>query len=63
VISSTYTPSPLTTTTRPEPSNADKQVTKQIRSLADIIGIELLDHVIIGTNGNYFSFRQENLFN
>jgi DNA repair protein RadC len=47
----------------PEPSNADKQVTKQIRSSADIIGIELLDHVIIGTNGNYFSFRQENLFN
>ncbi|ABL65640.1 JAB domain-containing protein [Chlorobium phaeobacteroides] len=47
----------------PEPSNADKQVTKQIRSSADIIGIELLDHVIIGSNGNHFSFRQEGLFN
>lgn len=47
----------------PEPSNADKTVTKQIRSSADIIGIELLDHVIIGSNGNHFSFRQEGLFN
>jgi len=47
----------------PEPSNADKTVTKQIRSSADFIDIELLDHVIIGSNGNYFSFRQEGLFN
>lgn len=44
-----------------EPSNADKQVTKVIADAGKIIGIELLDHVIMGTDSASFSFRERSL--
>lgn len=38
----------------PEPSDADIEVTKQINEAGKILGIELLDHIIIG-RGKYES--------
>lgn len=43
-----------------EPSNADKQVTSILQEAGNILQIELLDHVIIGTD-TYFSFREHSL--
>ena len=34
----------------PSPSTADIRITRQIHEASEIIGIDLLDHVIIGTN-------------
>lgn len=44
----------------PRPSNEDIEVTKRISEGGKILGIEILDHVIIG-DGNYFSFKDEGL--
>lgn len=38
----------------PTPSKADIEVTRRIKEASDILGIELLDHIIIG-DGNYKS--------
>lgn len=51
----------------PTPSSADVQVTRQLRDAAKTVGIDLLDHVIIGTKRadpagqGYYSFRQAGL--
>lgn len=42
----------------PEPSNDDFKVTKRVREAGKIMGIKLLDHVIVASNG-YYSFAQE----
>ncbi|MGE6415790.1 JAB domain-containing protein [Planococcus kocurii] len=39
------------------PSEEDHKVTNRLREAGDIIGIELLDHVIIG-NDSYLSFKE-----
>ncbi len=47
----------------PAPSKADVDITRQLRGAAEVVGIELLDHVILGQPGadplgrGYFSFR------
>ncbi|MCJ7765514.1 MAG: JAB domain-containing protein [Thiovulaceae bacterium] len=41
-----------------EPSIEDKRVTKRLKEVSTIIGIELLDHLILTVNG-YYSFREE----
>jgi len=47
----------------PEPSSADVSITRQLRDAARITGIELVDHVIVGTpdadpsGRGFFSFR------
>ncbi len=38
----------------PTPSKADIEVTRRIKKASDILGIELLDHIVIG-DGNYKS--------
>ncbi len=43
-----------------EPSNADKQVTSILKQAGSIIQIDLLDHVITGTD-TWFSFREHSL--
>lgn len=43
----------------PEPSEEDIEVTKQLSAAGELLGIELLDHVIIGQK-TYFSFREKN---
>lgn len=44
----------------PTPSGEDNVATQRLKEAASIIGIELLDHIIIGDN-NFFSFKEENL--
>lgn len=39
------------------PSNADKETTKLLKETADIIGIEILDHIIVGNN-QFYSFEE-----
>lgn len=35
----------------PEPSDEDRKITKQLVAAGKILGIEVLDHIIIGSNG------------
>jgi len=42
----------------PEPSKEDFAITERVEKAADLIGIELCDHVIIGREG-YYSFREK----
>lgn len=46
----------------PSPSRADKDITKRIQEVGELLGIGLLDHIIIGSNGAYYSFRENNGF-
>ena len=41
------------------PSNDDFNITKNIKSVGEILGVYLIDHIIIGTN-NYYSFKENN---
>lgn len=43
------------------PSEADKQITKKLKSAGDSLEIKVLDHLII-TETNYFSFVDEGIF-
>jgi len=43
-----------------QPSNADKQVTSILKKAGDLLQIELLDHVIVGSD-DWFSFRDHSL--
>jgi DNA repair protein RadC len=42
----------------PEPSVSDKELTRQLEMAAEIMGIEVLDHVIIGRD-KYYSFADK----
>ena len=44
----------------PSPSREDRLLTQRIREAGALIGIDLLDHVIIGNNC-YMSFREEGI--
>jgi DNA repair protein RadC len=44
----------------PEPSADDREITDQLTRAAQLFGIRVLDHVIIGRD-NYFSFADHNL--
>ena len=37
-----------------EPSISDKELTRQLKEAGDLLGIEVLDHVIIGRGEYYF---------
>ncbi len=39
-----------------DPSDADKELTKRLKKAANIIGINILDHIIIDGFGGYMSF-------
>ena len=51
------------------PSDADRAITRRIREAADILNVNFLDHVIIGsanmltdgTDRGFFSFREHGL--
>ena len=43
------------------PSDADKQITKKLRTAGDSLEIKVLDHLIV-TEFNYFSFVDEGIF-
>lgn len=42
----------------PEPSREDIAVTKRLDEAGQLLGIQLLDHVIIGSNGRYTSLKE-----
>lgn len=42
----------------PEPSQEDISITKRIADAGTLMGIELLDHIIIGLEGRYLSLRE-----
>lgn len=45
-----------------KPSKEDMAVTKRLRKCGALLDIELLDHIIVGgSNGEMFSFRNENM--
>lgn len=44
-----------------KPSSKDKEVTKRIRDAGDLLDIKLLDHIIVGHEGQYLSFSDEGL--
>lgn len=41
----------------PTPSGADIQLTRRLQKAGDVLGIELLDHVVIGDGGEHASLR------
>ncbi len=45
----------------PRPSRADQEITEHLTRAAKLFQLTIIDHVIIGTDGRYFSFRQRNL--
>jgi len=42
----------------PVPSGEDKQVTERLKSVGELVGIELLDHVVMGRE-RFYSFADE----
>jgi len=42
----------------PTPSGADIQLTRRLVKAGDVLGIELLDHVVIGDGGEHSSMRE-----
>jgi len=44
----------------PEPSAEDRAITDRLRQAADLIGIKIPDHVVIG-DGSFRSFAEEHL--
>lgn len=42
----------------PEPSVDDDKLTARLLAAGVLMGIDVLDHVIVGHNGRYFSFRE-----
>lgn len=43
------------------PSEADMDVTRKLKEAADIMGLSFLDHLIIGSPSDYYSFSEHNL--
>jgi len=43
-----------------QPSDADVQFTQRMKEAAELLGFNLLDHVIVGQQG-YFSFYQSGI--
>ena len=41
-----------------KPSKEDRKVTQRIKEAGELLGIKLMDHIIIGDNGDYYSFRE-----
>jgi len=44
----------------PEPSTDDIEITKRLEKAGNILGINVLDHIIVASSG-FYSFRQHNL--
>lgn len=44
------------------PSTSDIQTTARMQELGELIGISLVDHIITGRDGNYYSFRDKGEF-
>ena len=42
----------------PYPSQEDKDMTKKLKIALDLFGIQVHDHIILGSEGKYFSFAE-----
>ena len=45
----------------PQPSKEDRSITQRLKEAGALLGINVLDHLVIGADGRYFSFADENL--
>lgn len=43
------------------PSEEDKKITERLVEVGRIIGIEVIDHIIIGQDDEYYSFKEEGI--
>jgi len=43
------------------PSSEDISTTKRLDEAGNLLGVEVLDHIIVGANGNYRSFKEGGL--
>jgi hypothetical protein len=60
-----FAPRPLSSCTTiravtPAPSPEDIDITKRLKQVGDILGIRVLDHIVIGSEG-YFSFSDKGM--
>ena len=46
---------------KPDPSEDDIKITKQIISAGEILGIEVMDHLIIGDGNCFISMKEKEL--
>ena len=44
-----------------QPSEADIDVTKRLIGAGELLGIEVLDHIVIGEQKEYFSFKENEM--
>ena len=44
------------------PSSDDIELTKRLKQASEILAIDLLDHIVLGHDGQYLSFRDRGLF-
>ena len=45
----------------PDPSKEDIMITKRLNECGKILGINVLDHIVIG-DGTYYSLKENNIF-
>lgn len=45
----------------PTPSQEDVNITQRIKECGNLIGIDLLDHIIIGHHNNFISFKEKGI--
>jgi DNA repair protein RadC len=43
----------------PTPSHEDVEITKRLQAGADLLGIRLLDHIVLGDGGRWYSFQED----
>ncbi len=45
----------------PDPSTDDIKITKKLMQCGDVLGIQVLDHVVVGSKHDYVSLKEEGL--
>lgn len=45
----------------PAPSPEDQQITRRLKETGDLLGIRVLDHLVLGDTGRFFSFNDRGL--
>lgn len=45
----------------PKPSQNDKNITNRLVDAGEILGINVVDHLVIGSDEDYFSFKEHDL--
>ena len=45
----------------PVPSQEDQEITRRLKETGDMLGIRVLDHVVLGDDGRFYSFSDRGL--